>query len=137
MEVYSEVFVSFLTRIFLGILFVFQGYDKVFRIKPSGVVKMFEYPFRQTGLPVWILYTGVYVTSVIELSCGLLLIIGLFKYYALYLLGIDLLLVSFGLGLINPMWDVKHAWPRLLLLILLLLLPSSWDTFSLDYLLNH
>ncbi len=128
-----ESFAVFIARVFLGLLFFFQGYDKVFKIGISGVIKTFEYPYKQTGLPRILLVIGAYLTSFIELICGALLVLGLFKYPALYLLGIDLLMASAGLGMLNNLWDTKHAFPRIILLLLLLFLPEAWDTFSLDH----
>jgi putative oxidoreductase len=131
-----ESFAVFIARVFLGMLFFFQGYDKVFKVGINGVIKTVEYPYKQTGLPRFLLVAGAYITSYLELICGALLILGLFKYPALYLLGFDLLIASAGLGMLNHLWDTKHALPRIILLLLLLFLPSDWDTFSLDYLLG-
>lgn len=136
MEEYAEIIASFTARVFLGLLFFFQGYDKVFNIKISGVVRTFEQPYKQTGLPLFLLYAGVAVTSFIELAGGILLILGLFKYIALYLLAFDLLIATAGLSLINPMWDLKFSFPRLVILIFLLIIPQEWDKWMLDKWLN-
>lgn len=42
------------------------------------------------------------------------------------------LIVSFGHGLMEPIWDLSHVMPRAFLLSALLLLPIGWDTWSLD-----
>jgi hypothetical protein len=68
---------------------------------------------------------------------GLLLIAGLFRKITSYLLGIDLLIVSFGHGLIEPIWDLSHVIPRAVLLITLLLVPQEWDKWSLDLILKR
>lgn len=129
---YAEIIAAFLARVFLGLLFFFQGYDKVFNVKISGVVKTFEQPYRQTKLPLELLKIGVVLTSFLELVGGLLLIFGLFKYVALYLLAFDLLLATAALSVMNPMWDLKFSFPRLVLLLFLLLIPEEWDQWAMD-----
>jgi hypothetical protein len=60
----------------------------------------------------------------------------LFKTYTLYLLSIDLILVTGTFSIITPMWDMQLVFPRLILLAILLYLPAEWDMLSLDYLLS-
>jgi hypothetical protein len=62
-----------------------------------------------------------------------MLIFGLLKYYALYALGADLLVVALGMSLLNPMWDMQYVFPRLLLILFLLVFPSSLDILALDH----
>ena len=134
MNVHHEIAVEAITRIFLGILFFAQGFDKVFNLKVKEVIHTFEYPARLKHLPHFPLTIAAYYTSYIELVGGLLLIIGFMKYYALYFLGLDLLIVCVALSSLNAMWDMKHVFPRLTLLITLFLIPSDWGVFSIDYL---
>lgn len=61
-----------------------------------------------------------------------MLIIGFVKYYALYLLGIDLLMVAIAFSFIEQMWDLRHVFPRFILLLIALILPSEWDVISID-----
>jgi len=68
---------------------------------------------------------------------GLLLIIGLWRKWALCLLGIDLLIVSFGHGLMEPIWDLQHVIPRAILLIFILAAPGEWDKWNTDDILWH
>jgi uncharacterized membrane protein YphA (DoxX/SURF4 family) len=77
-----------------------------------------------------------YYTSVVELIGGVFLVFGIFTNYALYALGLDLLLVCFAFSFIEPMWDMKHVFPRFILVILLLILPLENHKLSLDYLIN-
>ncbi len=123
-------------RLTLALLFVFQGFDKVFHLKMKKVAKAFQYELGNKHIPRWIVFTAAIYTSYIELIGGLLLIIGLFKTYALYLLGLDLILVTAAFSIIYPMWDMKMVLPRLFLLGALLYLPQAWDVFSIDYILN-
>ena len=133
---YNYIAASFIVRVFLGILFFAQGYDKVFRLKVHSVIHTFEQPMEDHKMPVWIIrWAGVY-TSYVELICGFMLIIGLLKSVALYLLGIDLLLVGTAFSIIKPMWDTQFVFARLVLLITLLVLPANWDVISTDYLIG-
>jgi len=128
-----ETMAALLARAFLGMLFFLQGYDKVFKLGVRNVVDSIHTPLESKGIPMFVSKAGAYFTSYTELICGGLLIIGFLKYYSLYLLGIDVLFAAFAFGIVEPMWDMRHIFPRLLLIIVLLLLPSQWDRVSVDY----
>ncbi|MEI6815910.1 MAG: DoxX family membrane protein [Bacteroidota bacterium] len=136
MNYYNEIAVAFILRVFLGSLFLLQGYDKVFKIKIKGVYETFELPMRSKNMPNFILMLAAIFTSYTELLGGLFLILGLFKSFALYFLGIDLLLVAIAFGMLNPMWDMQFVFPRLVILVTLLLIPVEWDIISIDYLIK-
>jgi len=123
-----------LIRVFTGILFLFQGYDKLFTVKISGVVNTFfeEAEHHHIHKP-WVTVIAYY-TSIVEFLGGLLLILGLFTNYSLILLGIDMVLVAFAFSVMKPVWDLRHVFPRLMLLVTLLLLPEEWKKISLDFL---
>ncbi len=127
---------SFLLRVVLGILFFFQGYDKVFYVKISGVIDSFRRELGTKKIPDFLLVTSAWFTSFVELVFGGLLILGLFKTLSLYMLGIDLILVVGAFSIITPMWDMQLLFPRLILLAILLYLPTEWDVLSLDFLLR-
>lgn len=129
----KEVMGVFVARVFLGMLFFFQGVDAVFNIKPSGVLDTIKEPLIEKGVPKFMIVFGAYYTSYVELLAGFCLIIGFVKYYALYLLGIDLLIASVAFGIIKPMWDMQYVFPRLALLLFFLIAPSEWDVISVDY----
>ena len=114
-----------------------QGYGKVFTFTVPKVYDMFFKVFEATWLPKWLIWGTAYYTSYAELICGFLLIIGLFRKYALYLLGIDLLIVSYGHGLMEPIWDLQHVIPRAILLIILLMVPEEWDRWHADIVLKN
>lgn len=124
---------AFIVRLFLGILFFLQGYDKVFRIGVRQVIATVHGPLSSKGVPKIFSTLGAYYTSYAELICGALLIIGFVKYYCLYLLGFDLLFAALAFGIVEPIWDMKHIFPRLVLLIFLMVIPSQWDVISVDY----
>ena len=126
----------FFIRLLLGIIFLMQGYGKIFTIGVPGVYEMFFKVFENTFLPKWIVLSTAYYTSYVEMIGGFLLIIGLFRKYAMYLLAVDLFIVSFGHGLMEPIWDLSHVIPRAILLAALFLLPQEWDKWNVDSLIK-
>lgn len=137
MAEYKLYIAETLVRVFAGILFFFQGYDKLFKIKMPGVIDTFMADAYRRNISRPFVSLIAYYTSIVEFVGGVLLIFGLLTNYALYALGIDLLLVCFAFSFIEPMWDMKHVFPRFLLIILLLLLPLEQNILSLDYLINY
>ena len=109
-----------------------QGYGIIFVFTGPKVYSMFFKDFDKTFLPKWLLCATAYYTSYIELIGGFLLIIGLFRQAALYLLAADLLIVSYGHGLLEPIWDLQHVIPRAILLLAALVMPQQWDSWNLD-----
>jgi uncharacterized membrane protein YphA (DoxX/SURF4 family) len=126
----------FFIRTLLGIIFLMQGYGKIFTIGVGKVYDMFFKPFEATFLPKWLIISTAYYTSYIEMIGGLLLLIGLFRKYTLYLLAIGLLIVSFGHGLMEPIWDLSHVIPRAVFLAALMLLPFEMDKWNADSLIG-
>lgn len=129
---YSRAAGLLFIRSLLGVIFLMQGYGKVFVFGVSKVYAMFFAAFENTFLPKWIIISTAYYTSYIEMIGGLLLIVGIFRKYIYYLLSIDLLVVSFGHGLLEPIWDLQHVMPRTILLAALFLIPKEWDRWCLD-----
>ena len=123
-------------RCLLGIIFLMQGYGKVFTIGLTKIYGMFFLNY-ENMFPKWLLMTTAYYTSYIELIGGALLIFGLFRKQVLYLLAVNLLIVSFGHGLKEPIWDLQHVFPRAILVAILLLLPQDWDQWNADSLRYH
>src|SRR4051812_21992818 len=83
-------------RVLLGLLFMIQGYDKVFSMGIKTVVQAIQPSYEKIRLPLFLIRFAAVFTSFSELIGGLLLIAGLFKFPVLILLGIDLLIVSIG-----------------------------------------
>ncbi len=129
---YHEATAILIARIFLGLLFFFQGYDAVFNVKIKNVITAYKSSFADKGIPQILTVLGSWFTSYIELIGGLLLTIGLFEYYTLILLGINLIVASVAFGIITPMWDMRFLFPRLTLLLFLLVVPDSWNLYSID-----
>lgn len=136
-EINNENILVFTLRVILGLLFFFQGYDKVFKVKIPGVIAFFRSELGNIKVPDSVLKLSTYYTSYVEFLCGALLVAGLFTKYALYLLGFDLILVVGAFSLIKPMWDMQLLFPRLMLLSILLYLPEEWNMISADHILNY
>lgn len=133
MSNYNFQIAELLIRSFAAILFLFQGYDKLFRIKMPGVIEVFAADADRYRIPRPLLSLVAYYTSLVEFFGGFFLLAGFFTSYVLYALGLDLLLVCLAFTYLNPMWDMKYVFPRLILVVALLLLPEHYQYFSLDH----
>jgi uncharacterized membrane protein YphA (DoxX/SURF4 family) len=129
---HHEAVAVFIARVFLGLLFFFQGYDAVFHVKVKYVIQTYENSFVNKGIPRFLTVCGAWFTSCVELIGGLFLIAGVFEYAVLYLLGIDLIIASIAFGITTPMWDMRFVFPRLALLLFLLITPSAWHLWCMD-----
>lgn len=122
----------FFMRTLLGLIFLMQGYGKVFSWGLEGVYQNAFASYEETWIPIFLLKLTAYFTSYVELIGGLLLLLGLFRNWAYIALGLVLLIVSYGHGLSSPIWDLQHVFVRAVFLISLLLLPKEWDQLHLD-----
>src|SRR5215203_3050607 len=114
MNEYKFQIAELLVRTFAGILFLFQGYDKLFRIKMPGVIGTFITDAHKYHIPMPLVSLIAWYTSLAEFFGGLLLIFGFFTNFALYALGLDLVLVCFAFTYMEPMWNMKYVFPRFL-----------------------
>ena len=128
----NKYIATLILRVLLGLIFLMQGYGKVFTFGVSNIYSNILTDYQSTFLPKWLLCITAYYTSYIELIFGLLLVLGIFNNISLYLLGSVLIVVSFGHGLIEPIWDLHHLFFRTAMLITLLILPSAWNKYSFD-----
>lgn len=119
-------------RVFCGVVFVYQGYDKLFKVKISGVTLAFENNAQKNNIPHFLLYAAAAFTSVTEFMGGILLMAGLFKNLSLAMLGLDMIVVAAAFSMVEPVWDMRHVFPRLVMVITLLVLPDEWGWLSLD-----
>jgi len=123
-------------RIFAGTLFVFQGYDKIFRLGMGQLKATMIASLGERALPSALIGFVAATTSWIEFLGGLFLIGGLLMPWVIYLLCLDLIVISVGFSLAKPMWDTGHVFTRLILLLILLVAPPASYAFSLDALLG-
>ena len=123
-------------RLIVGFMFFFQGYDKVFKLGLRNLIQALETTIGATSIPKKIIAPIAAVSSYLELMSGALLIVGIFTSFALTALCINLAVVSIGFSKYKPMWDESHVFVRLVLIIALMLLPSEWDHYSLQYLIR-
>ena len=123
-------------RLLLGFIFFFQGFGKVFKFGLEAVHKNFFQSGYSELLPDFLLHFTSYYTSLVELIGGLLLILGFKRDIALYFLASVLIIVTFGHGLKDPIWDLSHVMYRAVLLISLLWIPKEYDVYTLDYWLD-
>ena len=122
-------------RLVLGFIFLMQGIGKVFK---WGLENVYQNNFvdYNTYFSTWFHYAVAYYTSYVELIGGVLLILGLWRDYALYALASVLVIVTFGHGLATPIWNMEHVIFRLILLVTILTLPKEWDIYRADNYLN-
>jgi len=126
-----------LIRLLLGLIFLMQGYGKVFTYGVENLYNMdFFHGTYKDLLPDFVTRGTAYFTSYTELIAGFLVTVGLARDYALYALAIVLVVVTFGHGLAEPIWDLSHVMFRTILLLALLLLPSAWDRYSVDSIIS-
>ncbi len=137
MQDYQLHVFEFLIRVFAGTVFLFQGYDKLFNLKLKRVVDTFDDEAEKKHIPKPFVIISSYYSSIVEFLGGLLLIIGLFKPIVLTLLGLDLIMVALAFSTLEAMWDLKHVFPRLVLVGLLLVMPTEWELFSLSNLFQY
>jgi uncharacterized membrane protein YphA (DoxX/SURF4 family) len=121
-------------RLVLGLIFFMAGVWKVFTLGSlEHARRLFVEPYADTFLPRWTLWATGTVVPWVELVAGGLLLIGFKTRDALLALGGVLVLVTFGHLLREPLYEFHtHVIPRLALLLFLLVMPRSEDTFSLD-----
>jgi putative oxidoreductase len=128
-------FAEFFLRFFLGILFIFQGYDKLFVLKIKHVVLTFQEDATRKGIPMYLITFVSYYTSVIEFFGGIALVLGFFHELAYLLLAFNLLIVAVAFSVMKPVWDLHHVFPRVILLTLIIILSKHF-LFGLDTLFS-
>lgn len=133
----NKVIGVFVIRMLLGLIFLMQGFGKVFTWGMEKVINADFFGDTFEGiLPDSLIYISAYYTSYVELIGGFLLVIGLGRNLALYALSSVLIIVTFGHGLVEPIWNLSHVMFRTALLVPLLFMPREWDKLSLDYLIQ-
>jgi uncharacterized protein len=128
---FNQKIAIFTIRVLLGLILFMQGYAKVFKFTINGMYENMFMPY-EAILPEFLVLFAAYFTTYVELIGGLLLIIGLFRNWVLYAVGLVLLIVAFGHGLQEGIWDLSHVMYRGMLVFVLLLLPEEWDVWQIS-----
>jgi uncharacterized membrane protein YphA (DoxX/SURF4 family) len=74
-----EHFAALIPRLFLGMLFFFQGFDALFSVGLRQIGETYRNAFEEKGIPNFITSTGILFTTFTELFGGLLLILGIYR----------------------------------------------------------
>jgi putative oxidoreductase len=119
-------------RICLGILFFFQAYDKVYVAGMKEFTRNVTTGTKRSRIPAVFVKISAYLSSYIELVGGVLLILGVFVSWAYLLLAINLVMVVLGFSFLQPLWDMKHVFPRMAMLAFLMVTPLDYDVFRLS-----
>jgi putative oxidoreductase len=124
----------FFARWVLGLICFMAGWWKVFELTPAGhVERYFTGQFADTWIPTWLLWAIGATIPLAELLAGGLLCLGLRVREALVALGGVLVIVTYGHLLLEPLFSTSgHIFPRLVLLLFLLVAPRGDDRLSLD-----
>jgi putative oxidoreductase len=120
-------------RLVLGLIFLMAGLHKVFVMGPVAHAERWFLPYTDTFLPRWSLWAVGTTIPFVELSGGALVVLGLQVRAAMIALGCVLAVVTFGHLLHEPLYPFhEHVFPRLCLLLFVLMVPDEHDRFALD-----
>ena len=131
----------FTVRWVLGLIFFMAGWWKCFLFGSDpevGALKeqsraFFVTWFKDTWIPEWLLWSLGMTIPVVELLAGALLCLGLLRRPACLAIAAILVTVTYGHLLLEPLFDTtSHIFPRLILLVLVMLAPQHLDRLSLD-----
>lgn len=131
--------ISFFSRLLLGLLFLMIGWHKLFVIGPEVfATEQFVNAYQNYWIPGWLLYGMGYIIPYIELVGGAFLLLGLRVMTVLIILGFLLVIVTYGHLLKEPFFDITtHILPRFILLIIILAIPRTEDRWSIDAWLEY
>jgi len=129
---YKYGLVECMIRVLTGAIFIIQANDRFKNIQTDSIYDFFRSNFEKLKIPRTLAEIFIHAVNVIELCCGILLMAGLYRNWVLLILLAEMCVISVFFTLIQPMWDMKYLWPRLVLVLFQLLIPDSWSIFSLD-----
>jgi uncharacterized membrane protein YphA (DoxX/SURF4 family) len=137
MDTITNTFAAMLMiRLIAGILFFFQGYDKLFNVKVGNIVNTVSASLTYNSSLRSFLKPVVAISSGVEMIGGILLALGIFRDITLYALAGDLVFVALAFSSFKAMWDMGFYFPRLVLIAALLLLPAAYDAWTIDALMK-
>ncbi len=130
----------FTVRWVLGLIFLMAGWWKCFELTPAGHARQFfigwfENPQNDVDhwIPVWLLWAIGTTIPVVELVAGLFVCLGLFRRFAYLALAAILVTATYGHLLLEPLFSTTgHIFPRLVLLVFVMVAPPRCDLLSLD-----
>ncbi|MCZ6835557.1 MAG: DoxX family membrane protein [Planctomycetota bacterium] len=139
---WGMMWATFTVRWVLGLIFFMAGWYKCFTMTPRGhAERFFIGQFRgeePTWIPEWMLWPIGVTIPVVELLAGALVCLGLFRKASYLTLAAILVIVTYGHLLLEPLFDTtSHIFPRLVLLIFLLVVPMERDVLSGDRLIGR
>ncbi len=126
---------TFIVRWILGLLFLMAGIGKVFDMGAIEHARhYFVDPYANSWIPAMILWIFGLVIPYLELFAGILLCIGLKVRITASVLGVLLIITTYGHALKDALFDIDgHTFTRLALIVFLLLAPAGRDVLTLDY----
>ena len=133
MTINREATGMFFIRLLLGVILFMQGYGKVYTFGLENVEGFFT-PYEEL-LPLALVKFALYFTTFGELIFGITIALGLLRNISYISVALILLIVSFGHGLQEVVWDMQHVMYRAILLIPLFFFPIKWDKYALDNLI--
>ncbi len=120
-------------RLTVGLIFFMAGIFKVFELGALEHARRYFLPYQDTFLPVWSLWAVGTAIPFVELVAGGLVIFGWKARWACVALGTVLVIVTFGHLLKEPLYAFhEHVFPRLALVLVVLVMPAAADRFSVD-----
>lgn len=126
----------FTARWVLGLIFLMAGWWKCFQLTPIGHAEQyFIGQFADTWIPLWLLWALGTSIPVLELVAGALVCLGLARIPAYVVVAAILVTVTYGHLLLEPLFSItSHIFPRLALLLFILVAPRRHDILALDHL---
>jgi len=120
-------------RLTVGLIFFMAGVFKVFELGALEHARRYFLPYQDTFLPVWSLWAVGTAIPFVELVAGALVMIGWRARWACVALCTVLVIVTFGHLLKEPLYAFhEHVFPRLALVLFVLVMPGTADRFSVD-----
>ncbi len=135
----AQVAARFICRWILGLLFIMAGWWKVFELGAlEHARRFFVQGFAEHWIPEWLLWALGTVIPYLELIAGLLLLLGFKLRWTLTILGLLLIVTTYGHALQQPLFNIDgHTFTRLALIVFLLMVGSDDDRTTLDWWLNR
>ena len=128
----------FFVRWVLGLAFMMEGFHKVFAIGAVEFAReVFVEDYQDTWIPVWFLWTLGFMFPFMEFIAGGFTCLGFRVKESISVLGLILVIVTYGHLLKEPFFDMSGLiFALLVLVVFILMIPREKDGLSVDALLN-